>query len=157
MKSYKAPWSVSLIVISSLVSLVCLILSFGLARSGYAFGALLPVTIVFGGLLFTIRGYTITREAILVHQLFWSTRLPPSGFESAEIARDMQCGLRLCGNGGLFSFSGWFRNRALGVYRAFVTDPHRTVVLRYPRRPIVLSPSSPEEFVHDIVTSRQVA
>lgn len=69
----------------------------------------------------------------------------------------MQCGLRLCGNGGLFSFSGWFRNRALGVYRAFVTDPHRTVVLRYPRRPIVLSPSSPEEFVHDIVTSRQVA
>lgn len=70
MKSYKAPWSVSLIVISSLVSLVCLILSFGLARSGYAFGALLPVTIVFGGLLFTIRGYTITREAILVHRLF---------------------------------------------------------------------------------------
>jgi hypothetical protein len=69
----------------------------------------------------------------------------------------MRGGFRLWGNGGLFSFTGWFRNSALGVYRSFVTDPHRTVVLRYSARRVVLSPSSPDEFVHEVVISRQAA
>ncbi len=52
--------------------------------------------------------------------------------------------------GGLFSFTGSFRNKALGAYRAFVTDPHRTVVLRFPKRTVIVSPDSPEAFLHEI-------
>ncbi len=77
MKNYKAPWSTSLIIVSSLATILCV------------------------------------------------------------------------GNGGLFSFTGFFRNKALGTYRAFVTDPRKTVVLHFPRRTVVISPGSPKEFVHE--------
>lgn len=113
--------------------------------------ALLPLVIVCGGALFTIRGYTVTSDAILVHRLFWTTRLALAGLQSAHFEPDvMGWSIRTFGNGGLFSFTGFFRNRRLGAYRAFITDPHRTVVLHFPTRTVVVSPDSPEEFVHDI-------
>ena len=62
----------------------------------------------------------------------------------------MRGSLRLFGNGGIFSITGLFRNRALGNYRAFVTDLKRTVVLRFPERIIVVSPECPEKFVAEI-------
>lgn len=57
---------------------------------------------------------------------------------------------RICGNGGMFSITGWYRNRALGTYRAFVTNLKDTVVLRFPARTIVISPENPERFVAEI-------
>ncbi len=158
MKTYKAPWSTSLIVMSSLASLVLIAGAVQSGISGHRWLGLGLFMIICGGVLFTVRGYSITHEAILVHRLFWSTPLPLSDLQSAEVAPDiMRGGIRLFGNGGLFSFTGWFSNGALGRYRAFVTDPHRTVVLRYPTRRVVVSPGSPDEFVHHIVTSRQAA
>ena len=55
--------------------------------------------------------------------------------------------LRIFGNGGLFSVCGRFRNRELGHYRAFVTDPKNAVVLRFGEQTIVISPEGPKEFV----------
>ena len=119
--------------------------------------ALLPLAIVCGGILFTIRGYTVTPDALLVHRLFWATRLPLSGLHSAQIEPGaMRWSIRTFGNGGLFSFTGWFRNTTLGAYRAFVTDPHRAVVLHFAGRTVVVSPSAPEDFVRDIRTSTHV-
>ncbi len=46
----------------------------------------------------------------------------------------MRGSLRLFGNGGMFSITGLYRNRALGNYRAFVTDLKKTVVLRFMKR-----------------------
>ena len=113
--------------------------------------ALPPLAIVFGAAPFTIRGYTVTPEAILVQRLFWTTRLPLADLQSAEFRPDvMRWSIRTFGNGGVFSFSGFFRNKTLGAYRALVTDPHRTVVLRFPTRTMVVSPSAPEEFIHDL-------
>ena len=43
-------------------------------------------------------------------------------------------------------------SRALGHYRAFVTDLKRTVVLRFEKKTIVISPENPEKFVTDIVS-----
>jgi hypothetical protein len=65
----------------------------------------------------------------------------------------MRWSIRTFGNGGFFSFSGFYRNKLLGAYRAFVTDRHQTVVLRYGGRTVVVSPSSPEEFAHEFVSS----
>ena len=63
----------------------------------------------------------------------------------------MRWSLRTWANGGLFSFTCHYRNKALGDYRAFVTDPHRTVVLEFSdRRNVVVSPDVPEEFTHEI-------
>jgi len=58
--------------------------------------------------------------------------------------------IRTCGNGGFFSFTGFYWSRKLKSYRAYVTDLRRTVVLRYERRTILLSPDSPEDFVREL-------
>ncbi len=113
--------------------------------------ALLPIAILVGSALFAIRGYSVTVNAILVHRLFWTTRLPLAGLASAKVEPDAMHGsIRTSGNGGVFSFTGFYYRKALGNYRAFVTDPHKTVVLRFPKRTVVLSPAAPEEFIHEI-------
>ena len=153
MNTYKAPWSTSLILVSSVVTAISVFVAVTLVSHGRAFGALVPVVLIVGCLLFTIRGYTITPDAVLVHRLCWSTRVPLAGLASAEFAPDiMRRSIRLWGNGGLFSFAGWFRNKALGVYRSFVTDPHRTVLLRFAKRPVLVSPSAPEKFVQNVLS-----
>lgn len=159
MKHYKAPWGTMLIVTSALVTVVCAGASVGipwvtLAKHGpFLVGALalLPLAVVAGCLPFMVRGYTITPDAILIHRPFWDTKLPRVGLESAQVEPDaMRGSLRTFGNGGGFSFSGFYYSKRLGSYRAFVTDLHRTVVLRYATRRVVLSPETPEDFVRDL-------
>ena len=161
MKTYTAPWSMSLIAVSSLATILCLGVAISAIWRSHAvlsWAALVPLAIILGGILFTIRGYTVAPDAILVHRLFWTTRLPLAGLQSAEFEPDaMRRSIRTFGNGGLFSFSGFYRSTALGTYRAFVTDPHRTVVLHFPTRTVVVSPSAPEEFVQDIGAASHAA
>ena len=112
------------------------------------------LAITFGCALFTIRGYTITRNALLVHRLLWNTRLSLEGLKSAQFELGaMRWGIR-CGNGGFFSFTGLFYNHKLGFHRAFVTDHIRTVVLRFAKRTVVVSPADPEVFVRDLAACR---
>ena len=85
MKNYTAPWSKSRIVISSLVTAICIGVATSLVWTGRPWAALLPVVIICSGILFTIRGYTVTPDAILVHRLLWTTRLPLAGLHSAQV------------------------------------------------------------------------
>jgi len=161
MQHYRAPWSTALIITSVLATLLCLGITFGILllpapkQGGEIVMALrwLPGAIVPVCALFIIRGYTITPEAILVHRLLWDTRLPRTGLQSATFApKAMSKSIRTCGNGGLFSFTGFYWNKTLRSYRAFVTDLQRTVVLRYDRRTIVVSPENPEAFVRALMS-----
>ncbi len=157
MKTYKAPWGRSLIVVSALATLLCLGVTFALVSTSKHGDQVvlwlrwLPVALVFACALFVVRGYTITPDAILVHRLLWATRLPREGLESAEFVTGvMNRSLRTCGNGGFFSFTGFYWSKTLRSYRAYVTDLRRTVVLRYERRTVVVSPDSPEDFVREL-------
>ena len=154
MKRYEAPWSTSVIVVSSVITVLCLGITLGMVCCGHGilpWAGLLPLAIIVGSAPFTIRGYTVTSDAILVHRLFWTTRLPLAGLESAQFEPEaMRWSIRIFGNGGLFSITGFFRNKLLGAYRAFVTDQHRTVVLHYSGRTVVVSPATPEQFIHDL-------
>jgi hypothetical protein len=154
-KHFKAPWCASLIVVSTLLTVVCVGVTVGAqpwaARQGHSWLAWLPLALVVGCALFTIRGYTITSDAILVYRLFWATRLPRAGLQSARMdPKALRWSLRTCGNGGFFSITGWYWNKSLGAYRAFVTDPRRAVVLKFARRTLVVSPESPEDFVREL-------
>ena len=138
-------------IVSLLATILC---------ADYAYDAFIHARVVSGTLvlafligcaLFTIRGYTVTPDAILIHRLFWATSLPLAGLQSAEFEpRVMRWSIR-CGNGGVFSITGFYWSKRLSGYRAFVTDLRRTVVLRYTGRTVVVSPSSPEEFVQELV------
>jgi hypothetical protein len=163
MKHYEAPWSTSLIVMSIITTVLCLGITVGAwlnlagmhppgALGGVVF---LPLVILFGAALFTIRGYSLSSDSILIHRLLWSTVLPRTGLESAQVEPDaMRGSLRTFGNGGAFSFTGFYYNKRLGNYRAYVTNPRRTVVLRYARRRVVLSPDKPEDFVYDLALAK---
>ena len=157
-KHFKAPWCTLLIVVSALATLLCVGITVKTqpwaARHGNGWLAWLPLALVFGCALFTIRGYTITPDAILVHRLFWATRLPRAGLQSARVdPQAIRWSIRACGNGGFFSASGFYWNKSLGFYRMFLTDPRRAVVLKFVRRTIVVSPDPPEEFVRELGTT----
>jgi hypothetical protein len=101
--------------------------------------------------LFAIRGYAVTPDAVLVRRLFWTTRLPRAGLQSATFdPQAMRGSLRTFGNGGFFSITGFYWSKTLRTYRAFVTDPRQAVVLRYERRTVVVSPGDPEAFVREL-------
>ncbi len=161
MKYFNAPWGWGLRLVSALGTAVLLVVpvvaGLGLAREGVKglpwLVMLAPPAILLGAALFMIRGYTVAPGSLFVHRLFWATRLPLVDLKSATYEPDaMRCSLRTFGNGGLFAFSGWYRSRRLGAYRAFVTDFKRTVVLRYPTSTVVVSPAAPEQFILNVTT-----
>jgi hypothetical protein len=98
--------------------------------------------------LFAVRGYEVSREAVVVRRLLWRWRLPLEALQSVEAdPRAMAGSLRLWGVGGCFSWSGLYWNRRLGRYWAAVTDPAKAVVLRWDRKVVVLSPDEPERLL----------
>lgn len=157
MKNYGAPWSTSLIAMSSFTTLLLAGVAIATAVYGHVAVAWLCGLILFGSAPFTILGYRVTPRDIEVRRLFWTTRLPLAGLESAAFdPAAMNGSVRLFGNGGLFSFTGLFRSRSLGSYRAYVTDPRRAVVLRFPARTVVVSPADPRDFVQALTPNRSV-
>ncbi len=158
MYTYGARWSIGLVVTSCVATTACVAAGAGAGgslflsgRTGLAAGLWVFLAIILGAALFTIRGYTVFPRVLLVHRLFWATRLSLDGLRSVSFEPGvMRWALRTFGNGGFFSFSGWYWNRQLGSFRAFVTDPKRAVVLRLTERRIVISPDLPEQFVADI-------
>jgi hypothetical protein len=157
---YKAPWSRPLWLTSVASSVFCLSLAALNFAGGFGRIAVGPVgrwiglaliATVFLSALFTVRSYSIGGGNLLIQRLFWTTRLPLSGLMTAAVENlaFSQC-LRACGNGGMFSFSGWYWCRPLGFFRAYATDCRRTVVLRFVKRTVVVTPERPEEFVQEI-------
>lgn len=164
MKSYAAPWSKLLAGVTAFATLVCagasvavgLNVSKGPETEGVMrLAAALPMLVVVVAAFFMVRGYAVTADEILVQRPLWNTRFERSRLQSASIdAEALRGSIRLFGNGGLFSFTGLFRSPKLGRYRAYVTDPARTVVLRFADRVVVISPADPEAFVRDVSSRR---
>ena len=152
--SFAAPWSAELKVISLLATVALLggiALEFALSEHVGALGAVvasLLATVLVGAALFTVRGYELTPHDLRIKRLLWSTVVPLDGL--VAVATDPTLvvdSIRLFGNGGLYSFSGLFRNRKLGRYRAFITDLDRTVVLDLGSRRVAISPREPTDFI----------
>src|SRR5262249_11735957 len=114
---------------------------------GLAF-TLVPVVAVIASLLDTVRGYVLTDEEIRIKQLGWGMRLPLEGLLSVTgSGATTPRWFRVFGGGALFSYTGFYWNRDLGLYRAFATDPSRAVILKYAKRRIVITPHDPQKFI----------
>jgi len=153
MKTYRAPWSRFLILVSTFATLFLVgisVLTWVKSPHAWIVWLILTPTVV-GCALFTVRGYMLTDKDLYIKRLLWNTRIPLTGLRDVKsIPNAMQRSIRLFGNGGLYSFTGLFRNSQLGSYRAFVTDPKSTVVLWLPKRVVVLSPGEPDRFARDV-------
>jgi hypothetical protein len=156
-----APWPGRLKIVSGLVTLLLAAAGVAAYRAApasagftHSFGlavALVFPAIIFASLLFVVAGYVLDGRDLLIDRLFWSTRIPLSGLHRVY-ADPMVCkgSWRVFGNGGLFSFTGLYRNKTLGMYRLFATDLSRAVAIVLPRRTLVVTPKSPEDFVRSV-------
>ena len=150
---YGAPWGTSV----KLVTLFISVLLFGIPLAAIAMGhgsglgllvVVVPLSIWVFTLPFMVLGYELTAGELRIRRFGWHSVFPLSSLRCAEYNPDaMARSLRTFGNGGLFSVCGHFKNRELGRYRAFVTDPKNAVVLRFGEKTVVISPDRPEEFV----------
>jgi hypothetical protein len=153
--TFGAPWGSVLKLVTTVSTMILLgiaLLSFFTGPSGdilwILMMAVMPLSIWGVSLLFMIRGYVLTKETLLVRRLLWDTRISLSGLQSAYIdAEAVKGSIRTFGNGGMFCFAGWFRNKRLGSFRVFATNSHNIVVLRFVDKTIVVTPSQPYEFV----------
>jgi hypothetical protein len=158
---HAAPWPTSLKAVSLLGTIILGAVSYAAYRAipapgGFThdFGlgvALIPLAALVGAAFFVVRGYTVEPRRLLVERLVSSTAIPLSGLRRAWVDPSVCKGsVRVFGNGGLFSFSGWFYNNRLGRYRLFATDFRSAVVLQFPNRIVVVSPSAPHAFVEHL-------
>ena len=163
MQRFEAPWGRTLKIVTGLATAVCFAITLSLweiiaqegPRSIHFWGGLLPVILVGIAALFAIKGYAVDDASLLVQRLLWRTRISLDDLERVEVRPgELGHSIRLFGNGGLFSFSGLYRDSNLGRYRAFVTDWDRTVVLHFSTRCLVVSPANPERFVDALRLAR---
>lgn len=154
---FPAPWGRTLIIMSVFATLCCLGVSAALwlllLPGTQPFGpgfwlSMTPALLTVAAAFFVVRGYSVGPRGLRVRRLFWDTPVALQGLKEVRYQPGVLNGsLRLLANGGLYSFCGWFWNRRLGIYRGFMTDGRRAVVLRLPRRTVVVSPDDPLAFV----------
>jgi len=95
-----------------------------------------------------IREYRIADGAVVVSRLALKARFPLAGLVSvAPDDQAMHGAWKTIGNDGLGAIAGRFRSQRLGRFRAYLTDPARSVVLRWPDRCVVISPAQTAFFV----------
>ncbi|MBE9189872.1 hypothetical protein IQ230_05755 [Gloeocapsopsis crepidinum LEGE 06123] len=156
---FKAPWAISLIAITTVISALLLgVILVGLLsgpRSDIAWivaMVVIPLVILLTSVFFSIRGYAIADDTLYIQRIGWNTKIDLRNLTAAEVnPQAMRNSLRKWGNGGLFSYSGKFYNRKLGNYQAYATDPSKAVVLKLRDRTIIVTPEHPERFVSQIL------
>jgi hypothetical protein len=162
---FKADWSSSLLVSSTLISLLLvgatlfeLITNF---RSGDRLPmlvAMIPIILLFISAIFSVRGYRLEDRTLYVKRLGWYSEINLEALRSAEIdPQAMTSSVRWWGNGGLFSYSGSFYSPRIGAYTAYGTKPQQAVVLRFPEKTIVLTPDQPDRFVSKVLETNNLA
>ncbi len=96
-----------------------------------------------------IRGYEVHPQEILVMRLGWAKSITLTGLKSIESNPEiMNNAMKYYSNPGLFSMLGVFRNLKYEKFRVWITDPKRSVVLKYDNeKTYVVSPGDPEKFI----------
>ena len=168
--SFSAPWGAPLALMTAVCSVICLFLPLPGVMIGLGTSAALrvqgmsvippwsgwlivaiPLLTLVGSAAFIVRGYVLTDTSLIIKRPGWESRLDLSRLNSATVDPDaFRRSLRLFGNGGFFSFTGWFRNRKLGIFRAYATDTRRAVVLCFSDKTVVITPDDPQKFAAEI-------
>jgi len=146
-KQFTAPWDTKLKVITTTACALLLFLAlFFQARwinKPYAPLFILPVILT---MVYSIRGYSLRDGKLFIHRLGWSNSYDLSTLTRMEVNPHAMVGsMRMFGIGGMFSYSGFFRNTMLGAYRAYATNVANSMVLEFGGKRIVITPDSPEE------------
>jgi cytochrome bd-type quinol oxidase subunit 1 len=162
---FTAPWSKNLrrsSMIAMVVLLIAAIVAFFVVPPDQLIARILLtgvfIAIPLIAVLCMVRGYVVTESDIHITRTAWTMRLPLKTLKTVEgNAEALQGAIRLVGNYGLFSYTGFYWSKKLGFYRVYATDPDRAVVLRYPNRTIVITPHDPQAFIIRVRTLLKTA
>lgn len=163
---FAAPWSLAVKIITVITMAILLGTSlFGAwgmpASTPVAVQSLMvfiPPLIILVTLPFAVRGYVLADQELRIERIGWQNRIPLTDVMTVTAdPQAMRWSIRLFGSGGLFGFFGWFRNRTLGTYRAYGTDPKNTVVPKLRQHTIVVTPEDPARFVAEIIQRRSTS
>jgi hypothetical protein len=153
-----APWTHTLKLISAFGTILLIVVGLVAYRNithfagfphalGVGIVFIFPAILMFS-LLLMVTGYAVEGKVLHVERLFWSTRISLEGLHNVWLAPEVCKGsIRIFGNGGLYSFTGYYQNEALGRYRLFATDFTRAIVLVLPLRKVVITPAAPQVFI----------
>ena len=122
-------------------------------RKEYAFAVaftlfimMLPVITFF----YRPKSYLITEDSLQIRRISGNYRIPYTVINKVLRASqaDMKFTIRTIGNGGLFGFTGHFRNSRFGRMRWFVTQRKNYVIIETnDNKKIVISPDEPGNLV----------
>ncbi|MFN0069020.1 MAG: PH domain-containing protein [Limisphaerales bacterium] len=159
-RDFTAPWGRSVKILTPVAVGIIALLAAGQILAAqlvptvpkwvFALGLVVPVAALVVTALCAVRGYRVdaVQDALVILRPGRETALPLAGLEGAEVRPDAFRGVYMkAGSAGFFGYLGWFRSRALGSFRAWVTDPALSVLLRFPGRQIVVSPDDPAAFI----------
>jgi len=153
-----APWPASLKVTSAFSTILLTVIGIvaynkALPFPGFThtFGVgvafVFPVILICS-ILFMVTGYAVEGNTLHVERLLWSTSISLEGLSKAwQDSTICKGSIRIFGNGGLYSFTGIYYNKALGRYRLFATDLSKATVLVLPQRTVVVTPLAPQIFI----------
>jgi hypothetical protein len=120
--------------------------------------AAIPVGLALAFFMRAIRGFVVTREAVFVRRLIWSSYEPLDGLSEARVDETAMQGVRpMRSFVGGFGTGGWFWSARFGRFRGYLTNVRRLVVLKFDRGTVLLSPDDPDAFVRHIESFRPVA
>ncbi len=106
--------------------------------------------LVFLTWLFSVNGFTLQEQKLIIHRPFWNTeiQLPPDVI--VEVEPEIKKGLfKTMGNGGMFGYTGGFRNKKLGSFKAYATNWNNAISIRCETTGfcIVVTPEETEYFL----------
>lgn len=99
-------------------------------------------------LWYSVRGFHVSADTLVIRRLLIETRIPLAALERVEHTPSLLMNARRrFGNNGLFAFVGTFHNEALGAFRLYATDPNKAVILYFADQVVVVTPANPEAFM----------
>jgi len=153
---FGALWEKRLSTISSLATLILvLVVLETIAKASrldtgmIAFRIGLVIFIGIVSVLFLIRGYSVTNDAVQILHFGWATSLKIKDLTEVEkVPFEAMNGIGLFGIWGIFSFTGIARNSTYGIHRRYLTNRFHAVALKFGSKTIVVSPDDPGKFIN---------
>ncbi|MFA6102097.1 MAG: PH domain-containing protein [Victivallaceae bacterium] len=141
---------------------ICWITGFVLLlAAGFLIGAIFIRPLLIGGvliLLISLLCYLLAPESFGISEDLQLTVNFHSGrkqfgpvVKCYRLADSVCCGIRLCGNGGLFAATGLFWDRKYGKFRMYSTSANYRdcVMVETADKKIIISPEHPDAWVSD--------
>ncbi|MEI7803091.1 MAG: PH domain-containing protein [Bacteroidota bacterium] len=114
------------------------------------FSSIPPIVILVVTFLYRPMNYTVTSSLIIINRpvsLFKINRIEIAKC-SIVSKKEMSGTIRTFGNGGLFGYTGYYRNAKFGTMRWFATQRKNYVLIeKINGKKIIITPDEPENFI----------